>query len=130
MLPPVPAEPDPKGRIGVMSLSQMAAAPRTPAEPGGLEALVLRKELHDEMSPKERPSMVMTKEKAAEKMTSPAGGVPRKDKDPEKVAKEKVRKERRDPRVKAEKVRIRAVKADKIWKTGFAEKSARISKRS
>ena len=68
------------------------------------------------MSPKERPSMVMTKEKAAEKMTSPAGGVPRKDKDPEKVAKEKVR--------------IRAVKADKIWKTGFAEKSARISKRS
>lgn len=83
------------------------------------------------MSPKERPSMVMTKEKAAEKMTSPAGGVPRKDKDPEKVAKEKARKARRDPRVKAaEKVRIRAVKADKIWKTGFAEKSARISKRS
>ena len=108
----------------------MAAAPQIPAEPGGLEVPVQKKELHDEMSPKERPSKVVTKEKAAEMMTSPEGGAPRRDKDPAKVAKEKERRVRRGPKVKAAKVRTRAVKADKKWKTGFAEKSAKISSRS
>ena len=95
----------------------MAAAPRIPAEPEGLATLVRKKELHDEMSPKERPSMVKTKEKATHKVTNPAGGDPRKDRDPEKAVRVKERKERRDP-------------VGEKWKTGFAEKSARISKQS
>ena len=66
---------------------------------------------------KERPSMVKTKEKGTHNVTSPAGGDPRKDRDPEKAVRVKERKERRDP-------------VGEKWKTGFAEKSARISKQS
>ena len=113
-----------------MSLSQMAAAPEIPAEPGGLAMLVLKKELHDEMSPKDRLSKVETKEKGAQKVTSLAGGDPRRDKDPERAVKEKGRKERRDPKIKVRKVRVKAVRVDEKSKTGFAEKSAKISNTS
>ena len=74
--------------------------------------------------------MVKTKEKGTHNVTSPAGGDPRKDRDPEKAVRVKERKERRDPKAKVKKVRARAERVGEKWKTGFAEKSARISKQS